>query len=252
MRLTAAVLASDAIRLFRRDAGVLLSVAGPFWFLPALTVALLVPPPPRPAGAGQTEAYTRAVGQWMAAQGPWYLLDFAAGLWGAAVIYLLYSGRGLTVAEAIRAGATLWLRLLLASAIVGAALLPLAMILAALPGAIGLLPWTFLALFVFGRLLPIGPALATERPLSATGAIGRAWRLTRGAWGPPVILTAAILGLGWIASQPFVLADGWVRAQAGGNPVAIALLNIGAAAVSSAAALASALVAVACYRRLAR
>jgi hypothetical protein len=49
-----------------------------------------------------------------------------------------------------------------------------------------------------------------------------------------------------------LLLDGWLREQGGGNPFAVAIVDAGAAAISMAAGLASALFAVSAYRRLAR
>lgn len=252
MKLTAAQLVSDALRLLRRDRAVLVAVAGLFWFLPAYAIVLLVPEPPRAVEPVDMKAYTQVVAQWLTAQAPWYLLDFAATLWGGATLYLLYGDPGgPTVREAIARGAGLGLRLLLATAAVGVVLLPLAAVLAALPGGVGLLPWTLGTLFVVARLLPIGPALAAERPLSTIGAVVRAWRLSRGGTMPLIAVAAALLGVGWLVSEPFALAENWVRAH-GGNPVAVAIAGAGEAMVSAAVTLGSALTAVCAYRRLAR
>ncbi|HJO67328.1 MAG TPA: hypothetical protein QF469_18570, partial [Sphingomonas sanguinis] len=60
---------------------------------------------------------------------------------------------------------------------------------------------------------------------------------------------------GIVAAQPFVALIDVVQGDGGmgsGNPVAIALLQAGAAAVAMAAGLAQALISIAAYRRLVR
>ncbi len=242
MKLTAASVVADALRLFRRDQALLLGIAGPFWFLPAYAITLLVPPPPvRPADAQAALAWVDGFAQWLAAEAPWYLAAWAIGLWGTATVYCLYLHPDRAdVRGALTQGAAMWPRLVLASGLVG------------LMAGAGLLLWVLPGLYLLGRLMPAGPALAAERPLSAIGAIGRAFRLTAGSGLALMAIAAATLGLGWLLGQPLLLLEAWMRAQEGGNPVAIAVVDAGAAAVAAAAALASALLAVAAYRRLAR
>lgn len=245
MRLTAGSVVADALLLFRHDHMVLVAVAGPFWFVPTYAIALLVPPPPpppgRPVDEGSTLAWFDSLGQWMTAQGHWYFAAWAIGLWGTATVYALYLHHDrLDVRGALGRGATLWPRLALASALIG------------LMSTAGLLLWVLPGLYILGRLMPTGPALTAEQPLSAANAIARAFRLTRGSGVALMAIAAMTLGLGWLLGQPFLMLAAWLSAQGGGNPVAIALVDAGAAAVAAAAALASALVAVAAYRRLAR
>jgi hypothetical protein len=243
MILTPAVVARDALALFKRDRSLLIALAGPFWFLPAYAVALLVPPPPaRPATeADATLAWAESLTAWMGAQAHWYLLAWGIGIWGTATAYRLYlDDERPDLRAALRDGAALWPRLALASA------------LTALAAGAGLLLWVLPGLYLLGRLFAVGPALAAERPLSALGALGRSFRITRGAGLTLMAVAAATLGAAWLLGRPLALVEGWVRAQDGGNPVMIALIGAAGAAVSAAAALASALLAVAAYRRLAR
>lgn len=148
MRVTAASVVADALRLLRRDAAVLLALAGPFWFLPAYAIALFVPPPPlRPAGVaddqGATLAWVDGFGQWLAAQGQWYLAAWAIGLWGTATVYALYLNPARPdVRGALVRGGGLWPRLALASLLIG------------LAAGAGLLLWVLPGLFLLGRLMP--------------------------------------------------------------------------------------------------
>ena len=246
MKLTAANVVADALRLMHRDPAVLVAIAGPFWFLPAYAIALFVPPPPMRSAdqldnQGATLAWVDGFGQWLAAQGPWYLAAWAIGLWGTATVYALYLDQDRPdVRGALVRGAALWPRLALASALVGM-----------MAGA-GLLLWVLPGLYLLGRLTPVGPALAAEQPMSAVAAISRAFRLTSGNGLALMAVAAATLGLSWMLGQPFLMVSDWLAAQGGGNPVAIAIVDAGAAAVAAAAGLASALIAAAAYRRLAR
>jgi hypothetical protein len=241
MRVTAAGVVLDALALYRRDRAVLLPIAGLFWFLPAYAVALLTPPPPERVAGAEDAAAWEGLSRWLAAQAPWYALAWAVGLWGAATVYVLYlRPERPDLRGALAMAASLWPRLLVASGLV------------ALMAAGGLLLWVLPGLYLLGRFLPVGPALTAERPLSGLGAIGRAWALTRGSGLSLAAVAAATVGFGWIGSQPLLLLDGWLREQGGGNPVAVAIVDAGAAAISMVAGLASAMFAVAAYRRLAR
>lgn len=242
MRVTAAGVVADAAALARRDRALLLALAGPFWFLPAYALGLLLPAPPKLPPTADMPARAQVLAQWLTAQAPWYLLTFGLGLWGSATVYRLYLDETRpSVGTALRRGAALWPRLLLASGLV------------ALMAGAGLLLWVLPGIYVLGRLLPAGPALAAEPRLSAIAAVARAFRLTRGSGGALAVVTAAVLGIGWLAAEPLLMLEGWLRGQGdGGNPIAIAMVDAGAAAVSAATALASALLAVSAYRRLVR
>ena len=107
----------------------------------------------------------------------------------------------------------LWPRLLLLSGLV-ALVVGAGLFLLVLPG-----------LYLLGRLLPAAPALAAERPLPAIAAFARGMRLSRGAGLPLLAVVAATLGLAWIAGEPLLVLEGWLRARPGGeNAGAFALL----------------------------
>lgn len=243
MRVDAGALVADAWARWKRDRELLLAVAGPFWFLPSYALALLVPaPPPRPDGVAPADAAASdAFAQWLSTQGPWYLLAWATGAIGTATVYCLYLDRAAPdVRAALRRGLALWPRLLLLGAMV-ALVVGAGLLLLVLPG-----------LYLLGRLLPAAPALAAERPVPAIVAFARGFQLSRGAGLPLMAVVAATLGLSWLASEPLLMLEAWLRARPGGeNMVAIALCDAGAAAVATAGALASALLAVAAYQRLA-
>lgn len=247
MRVRAADVLGDAWRLWRADATLLLAIAGPFWFLPAWALTLLVPGPPAlPAGAGpgtrEAVVWADRLAAWLANDGLWYLLGAAIGGWATLAVCALYLDRARPdVRGALGLGAGLWPRYMLLSALTG--LMALA----------GLLLWVLPGLYLLGRLLPSAPALVAERPLGAVAAVGRSFTLSKGAGLALTTLVAATYGLGWLAQQPLLMLDGWLRGQeGGGNPVALATVDALAAAVAAAASLGAVLLAVAAYRRLAR
>lgn len=247
MRIRAIDLLADAWAMWRRDRALLLGLAGPFWFLPAFALAMLVPPPPvlpTEASPGTREAVLWAdhLAQWMGTHGWWYLVGAAIGGWGTATVYTLYLDRERPDARAaLGLGAALWPRYMLLSALTG------------LMGLAGLMLWVLPGLYVLGRLLPAGPALVAERPLGAVAAVGRGLAVSKGAGLALMALVSATFGLGWVMQQPLMALDGWLRARPSGpNPVALATVDALAAGVATIAAAASTLLAIAAYRRLAR
>jgi hypothetical protein len=232
---------SAALALFRRDHRLLLAVAAPWLFLPAFALALLVPPPPRYAAtdAESGRAWAEALVAWAGDHGGWYALAQLVGMAGVATLYALYLAGRPTVGQAIGRGVRALPRLVLA------------MLLSAPAILIGLSLWLVPGLWIMARLVLVSPTLVAERR-GVLGAIGASVRRTR---GQDIPLTAAValpfLG-GWLASQPLLSLDAWLREATRINPVALAMVDAGAAAVALAAALAQALIAIAAYRTLAR
>ena len=245
MTLDFTIVLRDAWALFRRDRDVLLRIAGPFLFLPTYALALLVPAPPAPDAAAAdsqaaTQAWVEAVGNWGAAHGGWFLLSYAiAYVGGAAMLSLYLDPVRPDVRGALRRAATLAPRFLLA------------MLVLLFPAGLGLLLWVIPGLFFMGRTMLVAPVLVADRPVAALTGIARGWRLGRGASLSLTALSAFTYVSGWIASTPFLALDGWLRQGADANPVPIAIVDAGAAAVATASGLAGTLVALAAYRRLA-
>jgi hypothetical protein len=103
---------------------------------------------------------------------------------------------------------------------------------------------------VAGRLLLVGPVLFAERRMPAMAALARSVSLTRGTGLSMAALASCTYLGGMIGAQPFLALIEAVQGDGAGNPVAVALLQAGSAAVAMAAGLAQALVSVAAYRRL--
>lgn len=246
MTVSFAGVVADAWALFRRDADLLLRVAGPFLFLPAYALTMLVPPMPMPdAGiadaAARAEAWTAAVSPWVTRYGLGFLLAYVAAYFGQAVLMHLYVDRERPpVGVAMRRAAAGFPRFFAA------------MLLVSVPAGMGMWLLVLPGLYVLGRTLPTAPVLVAERPIGIGGAIGRALTLTRGNGLTLTGVAAAIYLSALLAGQPFLLIDGWMRGDGHANPLAIGLVDAAAAAVAMLAQLSSALVAIAAYRRLAR
>lgn len=246
MKLDFAVTLQDAWALFRRDRDLLLRLAGPFVFVPAFALALLVPEPPLPdAAAGDNEAQALAWAQtlttWAGANAGWYLLAYLIGHFGTATLYALYLDPDRPdVGGALRRAGQLLARYMLA------------MLIVAVPAGAGLLLWVLPGLYVLGRTMLTGPLLLAERPIGAAAAVLRSLALTRGSGLALMGLAAFTYLSGWLLGQPFMLVDGWMRTAGAANPVALALVDAGAALAATAAGMAQGLIGVAAYRRLAR
>lgn len=236
----------DAWALFRRDSDLLLRIAGPFLFLPAFALALLVPGPPAASatageGQAQTLAWLQSVSDWAGTYGGWYLLAYVVGYFGTAAITALYlTAPPPDVRQAFGRAARIFPRFVLAA------------VAGSLPAGAGLLLWLIPGLYVLGRLLPVGPVLLAEPRTGALAAIRRAFLLTRGSGLALMGLAAfAYLG-GWLVGAPFLEADRTLRANGQTDTLLLALVDAGAAIAAMASGLATALIAIACYRRLAR
>lgn len=244
MKIAIGKAAADAWALWRRDRDLLIAVAGPFLFLPTLTLLLMVPLAPQPLAGGASEAemaafLTRYVG-WASDNIGWFLIAGAITLYGGLALSFLYLDRQ---SEDLRAALLRALPLLPRYA--------LASLIIAIPATAGALLFVLPGLYVLARAMLIGPVMVVERPLSAIGAVQRSLALTRGNG----LALAAVVGVGLLAAQllpaPFLAIDEAMRTANAANPVVIMLIDSVAAALAAAVALALILLRIAIYRRVA-
>lgn len=148
-------LLADAWGIFRREADLILRVAGPLIFLPAFAVQLLCDPlpalPATPRDEGAMEIWLTAVTAWGQANAFWYLLADLVALVGLVTIaLLLLAPERPSVGEALQIALRRLGRFLLAN------------LLVAIPVGLGL--WTIVlpGLYVQARLIATLPALAAE------------------------------------------------------------------------------------------
>ena len=233
-------------RLFRRDADLLLRIAGALVFLPHYALVLLVPrmPAPEQGFSKSPEAMAAWLDKaqaWMNGYGLGVAIAYLVVYFGVATILALYlSGPDTTVGNATQRAATLFPRFLLA------------MVVASIPT--GAAMWLLLlpGLYLMARFLLSGAAIFAERPIGAVAAIRRSWRMTQPAQWSLLGMIAVIYLSSMLVGQTFLLLGDAMTRSGAVNPVALAITGAGAAAAATIAQLASALVAVVAYRRLAR
>lgn len=233
-------LLADAWRLWRRHSALLLPATAPWLFLPPFALALLIaPPPPLPAERdGDTaQIWAEAFVQWGLSEGYWYILAHLIALVGAGTIYALLL-RGVAVRAAIGMAVRAVPRLALATLLTG----PLVVL--------GLSLWLVPGLYAMARLALVGPMLVVERR-GVLVAIGGSIQRTHGHGLTVMFAVGMPFLVGWLVGQPLLELDRWTRAGHA-NPVVLALVDAGIAAVALAAGIAQALVVVAAYRRLPR
>lgn len=227
-------------RLFRRDAALLLPIAGAFIFLPAFAAALLCDPlPPLPAGPRDEavmQAWLNNVGLWSQSNGIWFLLAELVGTYGLAAIalFLLEPDR-LTIGQA------------LGQAIVRLVAFAIATAAMAVPVALGLWLLVLPGLYVQARLIVAVPAMARHPALKPLASLRLSWKMTKGL---DRALTGALVTLflaQWLAVSPLLLADDALRRGAG-NPLALALVDGLIAAIGTSYAVATLLLGVVAYR----
>jgi hypothetical protein len=236
-----ATLLADVRALWARERALIVALAAPFLFLPTLAVQLLTPPPPGLPAERTQETLARwfdALSVWGEANAGWYLLADAVAVLGAAALTILLADPARpTVGEALARAGQLWPRFLLAS------------VLAAIPVGLGM--WLILpGLFLQARFVAATTALAVE-PVSAAGALGRSWRLTRSAAGSMFGVVALLFAVQWMALLPLVPLDTWLRSPAHLNPVVLALVEAAMAAIGALYEAALVMLGVVAYRRLA-
>jgi len=237
-------LLADAWQVFRREADLILRVAGPFVFLPALAVQLLCDPmPPLPAQPGNEaamEQWMTAVTLWGQGNALWYVLADLIGMVGLAAIALLLLAPGKpTVGESLQVALRRLGRFVLLN------------LLVAIPVGLGLWVFVLPGLYLQARFVAALPVLAAEPRHSATRAIGRSWRMTTGASWAVLGAVVALFLAQWIAVSPLFPLDSWLRQPGHDNPFLIALVTMLLTAAGTIYNVALVLLGIVVYRRFA-
>lgn len=238
MRLAPGSALAGAAALWRAERDLVVRIAGVFYFLPILALALLVSGTALPEQATQAQM-RELVSEFYRANFVWLLAINIALEFGTLALLNLFLQRGGTVRDLLAAAAVRLLPFVLLGFANGA-VMQLGFTLFVLPG-----------LYVFGRTWMMGAAYAAEPERGLLGAVEHGFRLSAGnGWriallGFGVILTtgAAVLILVILSQTAVVLAGGaeWARA--------LFILPVVAAAAAAYAAFT--LVRIAVYRRLA-
>lgn len=235
---------TDAWGLFSRHREVVLTVAALFIFLPTLALLLLVPiAPPWPESSAtepEIQAAANLLAAWIVDNGSMFMAAGLLSLYGSlSITAFLIDPDSDDLRGALGRALGLMPRYVLAA------------LLILLPASLGLFVLIVPGLYIMGRTMLIGPLLIADRPITATAAIMRSIKLTRGNG----LMLAGLTGIGLIAGQflpgPFQKLDVAMRAARAENPITITIVDSAAAALAAAVALATILVRIAVYRQLA-
>ena len=250
MNLDVAGVLADAWRMWKRDRDLLLGVGGFFLFLPQFAVLVLVPDPPVLLAVGEeneqaVRAWTIVMGQWLGNYGLILVASVLCAAFGALLVFMLYLARGrLELKHALPAALRLLPRYLLVSLL---ASLPIVVIAMPPLGFLLAIP----VIYALGRMMLAAAAMVAEQPLGAIAAVKRSIDLTKGHGlvfaGIAVIL---LLG-GHLLPYPFVALGRVLDGAPIANPVSAALIDGLAAATAAFVTIATILIEVALYRRLA-
>lgn len=241
MRLNVAAACHEALQLWKRDRDVIAAVAGVFFFLPNLALALFmrIDTVAARAGAQDDQALLAAMQSYLVDNAPLLGFQMIAELVGVAVLLaLLLDPARPTVGEALRIVLRRFPVLLAATILLNIAIGG-GMLLFLVPG-----------LYVIGRAALVLPVLLGEPERRFGDAIGRALDLTQGRVIQLLSLQALIF-VGAYFVQQLLQGLAGVASSGGGNPVTLGMVAVAAAAVSMATTIAYALVRVTIYRRLA-
>jgi hypothetical protein len=227
-------------RLFRRDAALVLPIAGTFVFLPAFAALLLCDPVPALPAAPRDEivmqAWMNNVAIWGRGNGAWFLLAELVATYGLAAIalFLLEPDR-LTIGQS------------LGQAIVRLVAFTIATLAIAVPVSLGLWVLVLPGLYLQSRLIVAVPAMARHPALRPLASLRLSWKMTKGLDRAVTGALVALFLAQWLAVSPLLLADDALRTGAT-NPLALALVDALIAGVGAAYALATLLLGVVTYR----
>jgi hypothetical protein len=236
--ITVARLVADGWALLRRERRVLVGAGAPFLFLPPFAVQLLADGPPVPMKA--TPEWMARAGDWAAANLHWYLLADVVVIFGTAVLALLLAARGRpTVGAALREALRMLPRFVLAALVV------------AVPVGLGLYLFILPGLYLQARLALV-PLLVAAGERSAIGAAQESWRRTSAVQLPLWGAVVALFSVQWLAAAMLVPVDTFLRAPGHANPLVLALVDGGIAAVLSGYRLGLLLLGAAAWVRLNR
>lgn len=244
MKVTLAALLSDAWAMFRRDADLLLRVAGLFFFLPTYALLLLVGPLPMPDAeivdtTARAQAWMTALDAWVGDYGLGSVGAYAITYFGLAVVFCLFlSPERPTVGEAARRAGLTFPRFILA------------MVVVSIPAGAGMYILLLPGLWLMSRFMLAGPILFAEAPTGEMAAVGRSWRMTRRGQFSLLGAIVTVYLAAILAGQPFMLLSRWLGGDGSANPIGVAIVEAFAAGVAMLTQLAGALIAVAAYRRL--
>ncbi len=238
MRLSLGSALADAATLWRSERDLVIPIAGVFYLLPILALAMLASGLVLPDQATQ-EQIRDVVSNFYRANLVWLLAISVALEFGTLALLNLFLQRGLTIRETLQASALRLLPFVLLGFANGA-LMQLGFTLFIVPG-----------LYVFGRTWMMGAAYAAEPERGLFGAVERGFRLSASNGWRLALLGMGLVVIAGAAALVLLILSQMLVALTGGAQWAQALFLIPVAAAASAAYAAFTLVRIAAYRRLA-
>lgn len=236
MKLSYSAVWDDTLALVRAHASLVAALAGVFIFLPALLVGHLLP---KVVPAEDVGSYLRDLREYALANAHWLILQTLANAVGMiAILILVFARKGISVGGAIVAALVL---------------LPfyfVAALIANLIVFIGLLLLVFPGLYLFARLVTLGPVVVAENRRNPIAAIGRAFEVTKGNGWAVLGLVILVAIPGAIVLQLVNMVFGLVFSIAAGDKVADLLRLIVTSATAAALTVLLLLLYAAIYRAL--
>jgi hypothetical protein len=246
----------DTVKLLRRHGPLLAAIAGVFIFLPALLVAVFMPPP-EPQGADPARMFQLVLAFYRAAA-PWFALQGLFSIVGTlAMLRLVFASRT-TVGDALIHALKLTPFYILLSILFGFAVGLAAMLIivpAALIGPIAVVLAAFVLivplLYLFGRIVPVPAVMVAEDRRNPIDALRRTFALTRGhGWA----IVGLVFLIGLVAAVTVGVADtmaGLIFILVAGQELGRMLASVVASAMNAAFATLLVMVYAAIYRALA-
>lgn len=228
----------DTGGLLKAHGPLLAAIAGVFVFLPTLLVGYFFPPPEPPAGTEWPE-FVRIFAAYYKQHGLWIILQSFVVMTGTAAMLRLVFAPRVTVAGAI------WFGLLL---------LPAYSILLVMTNVIvfvGLLLLIVPGLYLWGRVLPAGPAMVAEDRRNPIDALKRGFSLSASKGWAVVGLVLLVMIPGAILAWVIQLLIGIVLILAAGQELGMMLTAVVYCALNAALTTVVTMLSAAIYRALA-
>ena len=174
----------DTMALVRRHAPLLTAIAGVFLFLPALLIAVYLPPPEPPQGTDPSRALELLFAYYQVAA-PWRVLEGIVSMVGTLAMLRLVFARDTSVGGALVFGLLLTPFYILLSIVLGVMFL-IGFILLIIPG-----------LYLLGRFAPAPALMVAENRRNPIEVVRRTFALTKGnGWSIlGMVLIVLIVGL---------------------------------------------------------
>jgi hypothetical protein len=227
----------DTILLLRSNASLVAALAGAFLFLPALLVGHFLP---QAVPGDDLGAYLRDFGDYLRQNSIWLMLQALANAIGMiAILILVFARQGTSVGGALTAAIVI-LPFYFVAGLIANFIVLAGLILFIVPG-----------LYLFARLVPLGPVVVAENRRNPLTAIARAFEVTKGNGWAVLGLVILVAIPGAILIQLVNILFGIVFGIAAGRDVAQLLRLIVTSAAAAALTVVLLLLYAALYRALA-